>query len=346
MTPAPVMNNGPFPEKAMSNCTRAARFALLLSLIGASGGVFAAAQRTFVASGGSDANNCSLGAPCRSFNAAIAQTLAGGEVIVLDSAGYGPAVISQAVSIIAPTGVYAGVSVFAGAGITVAAGAGTVTLQGLTINSLGGTIGIDYQSGAKLYIDGTVVTGFTGVAPAAGVRAALAGSGNLVIRNSAFRDSAAGVRGSSVAGTLTVDIDRTAFERNDQGISLTDNTAGVIRNSTVIDGTVGVSASPTTAGRTSSIEVHRIVVAGNGTGVVSGANAGAPAFVSLVSSLVTGNGTGVLATANPFYASGNTITRNATGVSFAAGGTGRTGQDNAVVGNTASAAFTSIVPKL
>ena len=35
----------------------------------------AAQQRSFVASFGSDAANCQLATPCRSFNAAIAQTL-------------------------------------------------------------------------------------------------------------------------------------------------------------------------------------------------------------------------------------------------------------------------------
>src|SRR6185369_1612428 len=102
------------------------------------------AQRTFVASNGNDANPCSIAAPCRSFDAAIAKTSSGGEVIVLDSAGYGFVVITQPVSIIAPPGVYAGVSVFSGTGIVVNPVLGKVTLRGLTINSLGGTIGIDY----------------------------------------------------------------------------------------------------------------------------------------------------------------------------------------------------------
>ena len=55
----------------------------------------AAAQRTFVSAGGVDNPNCSLAAPCRSFASAIAATLSGGEVIVLDSAGYGPVTITK-----------------------------------------------------------------------------------------------------------------------------------------------------------------------------------------------------------------------------------------------------------
>jgi len=45
------------------------------------------AQRTFVASHGKDTDPCSLALPCRSFNAAIAQTNPGGEVVILDPAG-------------------------------------------------------------------------------------------------------------------------------------------------------------------------------------------------------------------------------------------------------------------
>ena len=85
-----------------------------------------AAQRTFVASTGNDANPCSITAPCRGFTRAITQTNVGGEVIVLDSAGYGPFTITQSVSIVAPAGVYAGISVSSGDGITVNASTPTL----------------------------------------------------------------------------------------------------------------------------------------------------------------------------------------------------------------------------
>ena len=60
---------------------------------------------------GNDINPCSLTQPCRGFTAAIAQVIAGGEVIALDSAAYGPVTITQSVSIIGPAGVYVGISV-------------------------------------------------------------------------------------------------------------------------------------------------------------------------------------------------------------------------------------------
>src|SRR5207302_10656614 len=120
------------------------------------------AQRTFVsAATGNDASPCTRTAPCRNFAAAIAQTASGGEVVVLDSGGYGTVTINQAVSLVAPPGVYAGISVFSGTGITVAAGAtDVVTLRGLTLNGLGGNYGIDFNSGAALYVQDSVFKNF------------------------------------------------------------------------------------------------------------------------------------------------------------------------------------------
>ena len=111
-------------------------------------------QRTFVASTGNDANPCSITSPCRGFAAAVALTNAGGEVIVLDSAGYGPVAITQSVSIIAPAGVYAGISVTTGDGITVNAGAADkVVLRGLIINGQGGAYGIRVSAGKQINIE-------------------------------------------------------------------------------------------------------------------------------------------------------------------------------------------------
>ncbi len=76
-------------------------------------------QRTWVSSYGSDANDCSLGTPCRSFAVAIATTTVGGEVAVVDSAAYGPVSITKPVSIVASAGIYAGISVLSGTGIIV-----------------------------------------------------------------------------------------------------------------------------------------------------------------------------------------------------------------------------------
>lgn len=117
------------------------------------GPALATAQRTFVAPTGSDANPCSIGAPCRSFGAAITQTNAGGEIVVQDSAGYGRVTIDKSVSIVAPAGVYAGISVFAGTnGVDILTPGLTVTLEGLSINGQGGQWGIYMNAASTLSV--------------------------------------------------------------------------------------------------------------------------------------------------------------------------------------------------
>ena len=97
----------------------------------------ATAQRTFVSAHGNDANPCSIPPPCRGFAVALTQTSVAGEIIVLDSAGYGAVAINKSVSIIAPPGVYAGISVFAGNGITASGAGHQITLRGLKLNGQG-----------------------------------------------------------------------------------------------------------------------------------------------------------------------------------------------------------------
>jgi len=93
--------------------------ASLASLFATPPSAAATAQRTFVAASGTNNPACSLVAPCRDFAAAITATSAGGEIIVLESGGYGPVTIGKTVSIIASPGIYAGISVFSGSGITI-----------------------------------------------------------------------------------------------------------------------------------------------------------------------------------------------------------------------------------
>src|SRR5205823_1187733 len=107
-----------------------------------------AQNRTFVASTGLDTNPCSRTQPCRSFETAVNAVVTDGEVIVLDSAGYGPATITKGVSIIAPAGVYAGVTVTSNNGFLLNAPGVTINVTGLTFTGLGGTNGITEQTTA------------------------------------------------------------------------------------------------------------------------------------------------------------------------------------------------------
>ncbi len=144
----------------MQRTASVARIALAMS-VGIGAGlapydVAFAKQRTFVRSDGVDANPCSITAPCRSFGAAMALTAAGGEIIVLDSAGYGKVTVTQSVSIIAPQGIYAGISVFPGEdGVTINSAGAAVVLRNLPINGQGGNTGIRIAAASRVHINAT-----------------------------------------------------------------------------------------------------------------------------------------------------------------------------------------------
>ncbi len=208
----------------------------LLALVCAGNLAHAAVQRTFVASYGLTANtafNCTIAKPCRAFSEAIGVTSAGGEVVVLDSAGYGPVTISQAVSIIAPSGVYAGVTVFGGDGIVISAGASDVVrLRGLTVNSQGGVNGIVVSSVGVLQIEDVHVSGFSN----RGLNFAAA-NGRLSVADSVFADNNdAGLHAQVASGVATVTVHRSRFEHNaSNGAVIATNVTGAIFDSVAAD---------------------------------------------------------------------------------------------------------------
>jgi hypothetical protein len=175
-------------HRALAKCTRlGVTSAALLAAVLSSPHTFATAQRTFVSTAGSDANACSLAAPCRSFQAAIAQTNANGEVIVLDSGGYGGNnTITSSVSIIAPPGVYAGVSVFnSDDGFDINGANIVVTLRGLTINGQGGSAGVLVMAADTVNIEDCEIANMGTV----GVQKDGLSGATVIVRNSVIRNN-------------------------------------------------------------------------------------------------------------------------------------------------------------
>ncbi len=146
-------------------------------------------------------------------------------------------------------------------------GTGSVTLRGLTINNLGGTNGIAFNSGDALYLDNVVVSGFGG---GSGLIAATgSATASLFIQDSAFRDNATGLKTGTTTGTLTLSIERTMFERNAKGADLQGTTKGAIDGSTFSGGTTGLSAGLAGSGLTVKLELRDCTVSDNsGSGVV------------------------------------------------------------------------------
>jgi len=327
-----------------------------------------AVQRTFVASYGLSANtafNCSLAKPCRAFSEAIGVTSADGEVVVLDSAGYGPVTITQGVSIIAPAGIYAGVTVGTGDGITINAPGAVVRLRGLSINGqVGGNDGIVFQDGTRLIIEDCTVTsmGQTGIhVTAAGAFTAI--SGVVASRNTKYGigfsgDTRGSVTRTRTDGNMLVGI----YAEEGATVAITDSEAS--RNIAA-----GVEATATTG--TTRVSIDRFTSTGNQSGIDAGAPGiggvtivdiahanlsgnltagiemyGPAAFgqviVSLTDSQVAANGfRGIFMSAPPspkwsFTMSGNKITNHSGDGILNTGSLGLflTRQDNTISGNT------------
>src|SRR5207253_6330659 len=129
--------------------------------------LFAQNNRSAVSLTGNDAATFTVPDPCRTFDVAISKTNAGGEVIVLSSAGYGPFTVTKSVSIISPPAYHAAMAPTSGDAITVSIDNATVVRRRLPLNgSLGGVNGITYtgaaMGGTTLYVENCVISGFSG----------------------------------------------------------------------------------------------------------------------------------------------------------------------------------------
>ena len=216
---------------------------LLLSIAGPAFG----AQRTFVHSSpiGNDANtvsNCSLVAPCRSFNSAISVTDPLGEVVILDTAGYGPMTINKSIKVIGPSGVYGGISVITPGtdGVVInAADTDVVTLRGLDVTGLGGRNGVNVINAKAVHIEKTTISGFAD--PAGACLKIDAAKGMRVFVNDSFlRDCETGARinGSATSSRVRLVLDNTRIERGtgvntDIGVWATNNVDLSVRNSVI-----------------------------------------------------------------------------------------------------------------
>jgi hypothetical protein len=258
----------------------------------------AQAQRVFVAAQGSDVNPCTFALPCRTFQHAHDTVATGGEIDVLDPAGYGSVTITKPISIQGHG--FSGISVPANTtGVTVDA-AGAVNLNGLLIDGGGaGLNGIRVTSVRSLTVANCVVRNMAG----SGLRfvSGTAGVQTLAVSESHFTDNALnGILIETVSsGPVAVGIERVALYGNQVGLSvLGSNGTGTI-DATVTDSVAGNSAVgvgfnvQSAAGHSdTSLFLTRITASGSLAGIQS---VGANATIRLTGSTITGNGTGYAA---------------------------------------------------
>ena len=264
------------------------------------------------------------------------QTNPGGEIVVLDSAGYGGTTINKAVSIVVPQGIYAGVSVFAATdGFVINAGpTDEVVLRGLTINNQGGNNGIVFNSGAALYVESCTIRGFTG-GSMANLKFAPGGASKLFVKDSYIRGGQTGVSLANGATAASATIDNTRIESNVNGVVASFSGALALRNSIVAENTVHGVSLQTGAGQVLDAALDNVMLNNNDS---NGLNvAGSNITVAMSSSTIVGNITGVFvqggASAATARLTNNVISRNTNGVQTGANGSILSPTTNTIEGN-------------
>lgn len=184
----------------MNRLTTAFYLCALIAL--AAVAVPAQANRTWVSGVGDDVNPCSRTAPCKTFAGAIAKTVHGGEIDVLDPGGFGAVTIRKSITIDG-TGVLSSILATAGAGIRIDilkdAPKSAVRLRGLTINGLGGGVnGINIIAAGTVSIEDCIIDGFK-------ENGILVNDGSVFVRNTTIRNNAkAGINTKPLGGRAAV----------------------------------------------------------------------------------------------------------------------------------------------
>ena len=243
--------------------------------------------RTYVSGTGSDNNPCTVTSPCKTFQAAFALTVAGGEILVLNSANYGALTINKAVSITSE-GAVAGVLATSGAAIAINAGPNDViNLRGLVIDGgNSGTVGINFSSGQALNIQKTTVRNFSNT----GVNFVPTTSSTISVSELSVTGNANnGILISTAATSATVSgiLSKVMSTKNGVGILVNGLTANVTLTDTVSsNNNYGIGSSA------SAVMVRNSTLSNNAVGLAADQSA----VVRIGQSTITANGTGSSAT--------------------------------------------------
>jgi hypothetical protein len=290
-----------------------------------------ARARVFVASYGNDANSCTFGSPCKTFQHAHDVVDTGGEVTAIDSAGFGPITINKAVTITSPAGVEAGiVPVSGGDAIDINAGStDAIVLRGLTLNGSGvGHNGIVFNSGGSITVTDCVAQNFLY-------------AGTLTTGNGILMQPTSGAISFIISNTIVSNNGNSGFQYMPQSgtatangvvdrLVATNNAFGILIYTAMGGGSTEVAVSNDIASSNSNDGIHLVngpsplSISIDNTGVSSNVNHGIIASntsnVILGRSVITSNGFGVLdsTTGHTFYTyKDNRINLNGTDLSGA-----------------------------
>ena len=275
----------------------------------------AQATRTWVSGVGDDVNPCSRTAPCKTYAGAISKTAKDGEISTLDPGGFGAVTITKSITI---NGGGAGqgygsilASLVNGIIINITDAADvrkTVRLDWLNINGAStGLDGIRFIGGNALFVENTLIDGFTGDGIEAS-SASLAAVNQLHLRNVSIRNVANGVNiNNSGANATQFTMDHCQISKATNGVNAGNGTRGQISYSTFSSCTgSGITATEGTSPTEFAINDSSITACG--TGVTTGA--GTEVLIARV--VITGNGTSLGLGGTVHTGGNNTIGKNGT----------------------------------
>jgi hypothetical protein len=299
------------------------RTALVPFVIAMATGIFAEAAQagrlSYVSSTGNDANACTLAAPCRTLTHAIAATTQGGEVRLIDSAGYGASItIGKSITVSGN-----GATIFAGP-ITISNASAVVTLRNLVLNGGGtpaGSSGVSITAATTVHIERCTIHGF----PQDGVQ--LTGSAvDVIVTDSIMRNNGQNgmTAGTGVTGArLTVDNSR--FESNaGEGLIVLGGIANVSRSLAAGNADAGFFVS------NANINLTATTAARNVTGYAN--ISGGMSLDSVTAYRNGGAGVDVTNTGT-VRLSNSALIENGVGISSSGSSTVLTRQNNTVSGN-------------
>lgn len=213
--------------------------------------------KTWVSGLGTDTNFCGRSDPCATFAAAMALTVPGGEIGVLDPGDYGGLTIAKSLTI-SGDNTLAAVTVRAGSAFVISGDGVMVTLRNLTISGVPPRVenGISVGGGASVFIDRVRISGFhTGVETTGGTVTLLnstlthnglfgvhAIGGTILLENSALVKNGVAVRSDTGA---TVRLANNAIYSNLTGLACGGGTlvsAGNNRKANNVGGSEAVCA--------------------------------------------------------------------------------------------------------
>jgi len=270
-------------------------------------------KKSFVSNSGNDQSSCvnALNA-CATFAGALAKTAPGGEIAVLNSGDYGPVLIAHSVSISNDGAGEASILAPPVHGIQILAGAGdVVSLRGIIIDGQGGGggSGISIGHASGVHVQNCVVRniqspGQYGITFVPGANSQLFISDTIIFNNGIDKFTGGIAIQPQGAPSVNVVLDRVHVENNVVGLW--------------VDGRV----SP---GNGAHVVLRDSVVSGNlNDGIRATSQPSmSPAFILIErTSSVNNGGTGILADGPgaTMLLKGNTVARNAAGISAVNGG--------------------------